>query len=76
MVTTSDDEWPICTRQTSEHCEVEVNPRRWSLGLQWCMSCADKPKQYCAVPMHKSNTVLVTNIKELRYVGTKTPSAT
>jgi hypothetical protein len=70
---TETSEWPECQRQSSLACEGEVDPRRIALGLPWCLACADGRKEYCAVPMHKSNTVLVTDIKQLKYIGVQTP---
>lgn len=66
------DEWPECTRQ-NEGCDGEVNPRRWELGYRWCLRCSDPPKDFCSVPMHKSNLVLITDIRQLKEVGAQTP---
>jgi hypothetical protein len=67
------EEWPECTRKISDACDGEVDPRRWNLGLHWCLACASPRKEFCSVPMHKSNLVLVTNKEELKYVGVQTP---
>lgn len=67
------EQWPLCTRQSSTLCEGEVNPQRWALGFFWCLNCADGQRRFCSIPMHKSNSVLITDKEQLKYVGVQTP---
>lgn len=68
-----DDDWPRCVRQSSDSCELEVSPKRWALGYHYCLQCGDSRKEYCSVTMHKSNSILITDVKQLKYVGVQTP---
>lgn len=61
-------EWPLC-----EKCEDEYDPRRLALGYKTCLACGEGKKQFCAVPMHKGNLVLVTDKAQLKYIGVQTP---
>lgn len=69
----TDEMWPICQRQSSPHCEAEVDPKRWELGIHWCLACADGKKYYPSMQMHKSNAVLITDPAQAKYTGSKTP---
>lgn len=68
-----EDDWPKCTRETSERCEGSVNPKRWALGFKWCLQCADGKREYCSVAMHKSNLILISDKEQLKNVSVQTP---
>jgi hypothetical protein len=54
-------------------CGAAVNPARWEIGYNICMSakCADKPPTRTVVPMHKSNYILATNREDLKGINNK-----
>ena len=66
-------EWETCKRQLTPMCEQLVDPRRWALGIHWCLSCADGRKYFPSMQMHKSNAVLITSKAQAKYTGSKTP---
>jgi hypothetical protein len=67
-----EEEWKTCLRQRPR-CDQIVNPRRWALGLHWCLNCGDDRKYYPSIQMHKSSAVIVTDKEQLKYAGVKTP---
>jgi hypothetical protein len=67
------ERWPLCSRQTHELCELEVDPRRVSAGYSWCFACADPKKKFPSAQMAKSNAVLITDVKQLKYISVQTP---
>lgn len=62
------DDAPLCIK-----CGDEINPARYELGYNICMSarCANKTPTRTVVPMHKSNYVLVTDRRDLPGINNK-----
>lgn len=57
-------------------CGDEIAPGRWVLGYRQCFACSDRhlrenPPTRCAVPLNKSNYVLITNREELKQLNPK-----
>jgi len=55
-------------------CSDTVDPRRWALGLKYCMPCGDevaKQRKFTVVPMHKSNYVACFNREDLIGINNK-----
>ena len=49
---------------------------RWALGYRECLTCGertirDNPPTRCAVPLNKSNYMLITNRAELKQLNPK-----
>lgn len=45
-------------------CSDDVSPERWALGRYTCLRCGEadaRAVRHCAVPMPKSNYILVTD---------------
>jgi hypothetical protein len=59
-----------------EWCEADVHPERWKLGIHLCLVCGDQQakedrNEWCIVPLHKSNYILVTNLEDLKGINNK-----
>ena len=55
-------------------CSDVVDPRRWSLGIKFCMPCGDeiaRRRKFTIVPMHKSNYVACFNREDLIGINNK-----
>jgi hypothetical protein len=64
----------ICTTCYSEF----VPPARSQLGYKTCLSCGERQASkvtHCAVPLSKSNYVLVTDRSELKGLNPKLPQS-
>lgn len=63
-----DDSEYSCVR-----CGDPVNPARWELGYNICMSsrCAKSPPVRTIVPMHKSNYMVITDRRDLKGINNK-----
>ena len=54
-------------------CGKPVNPARWELGYNICMSsaCANKPPVRTVATLHKSNAILITDLNDLKGINNK-----
>jgi len=57
-------------------CGDDITPGRWGLGYRTCLSCGEaqiraNPPTRCAVPLNKSNYMLITNRAELKQLNPK-----
>lgn len=54
-------------------CGKPINKHRYELGYTVCMSreCAPPPPTRTVAPMHKSNLVLVTDLRDLKGINNK-----
>jgi hypothetical protein len=58
-------------------CGGGISPARGRLGFQLCLSCGEEEARrvranWCVVPLHKSNYILVTDPKEIPGMCSKT----
>jgi hypothetical protein len=57
-------------------CGDDIAPGRWALGYRECLTCGEEkiranPPTRCAVPLNKSNYMLITNRAELKQLNPK-----
>jgi recombinational DNA repair protein (RecF pathway) len=55
-------------------CGGEVNPRRFSLGYETCLTCGEyqaRQVKHCVAPLHKSNYMVFTNKEDLKGINNK-----
>ena len=55
-------------------CDMEYPKARHQLGYRTCLSCGEqqaKKVTHCVVPMHKSNYVVVSDIRHLIGINNK-----
>lgn len=47
-------------------CGEEYNPRRKALGYSTCLKHGEPKKEFCAVPVPKSNYIIATSLDQVR----------
>jgi ribosomal protein L37AE/L43A len=55
-------------------CSDAVDPRRWALGIKFCMPCGDeiaKQRKFTVVPMNKSNYIACFERETLKQLNPK-----
>jgi hypothetical protein len=54
-------------------CGAPVNPARWEIGYNICKrpECAHKPPTRTLATLHKSNTILITDLEDLKGINNK-----
>jgi len=55
-------------------CETQIPVKRTQLGYDTCISCGEveaKRVKHTIVPMHKSNYVVISNLKDLEGINNK-----
>lgn len=54
-------------------CGKRVNPARWEIGYNICMKpeCAKKPPTRTLATLHKSNTIVITDLEDLKGINNK-----
>ena len=60
---------PLC-----KSCGAEYSIKRKQIGFNVCLSCGDKiakSKKHTIVPMHKSNYMVVTDLRLLKGINNK-----
>lgn len=56
------------------YCNDQVNPKRWELGYQLCLTCGEhqaKQRKHTVVPLSKSNYIHVRDPQLLKQLNPK-----
>lgn len=66
----------MSTSHSCHSCGEDVLAKRWALGYRVCLDCGEaeakrERQSWCVAPMHKSNYMLITDMRDLLGLNNK-----
>jgi hypothetical protein len=55
-------------------CGQPISTRRWDIGYKLCLECGEahaRTVKHCIVPLHKSNYIPITDLRDLKGINNK-----